>query len=446
MERMKGGLSIMDGSLEREAKIAQELIRNYKGWNYTFGVGCLESVGSYVRDFGETTLLIISQRDWAKDLRKKVLTILENNDIEILEEVDTASPNTPAEDVFELANVIKRVCPQSITCVGGGSAIDCAKASNALASLSPEENNLEPFFGESKVSEIARVKGKKLYPLVAVQVASGSGSHLTKYSNVTYTDKNQKKIIIDDILVPQRAVFDYSTTLSMPEDLTKDGAMDGFSHSLEVYLGYKNRNNKIVEDICLTSMSLIVATLPLLVKDLGNIRTRELVGLATDLGGYAIMLGATDGPHLNSFSLVDVLTHGRACAVLAPYYVVFFSTSVRDKLEKLVDIFKDYIESIKEDMGASNLSKLSSRKLGEMLAVAIINFSKKVGFPTRLGEISGFTDSHIDRMILAAKNPQLESKLKSMPVPLSGDLVDQFMKPLLEAARAGDFSLIKNIE
>lgn len=433
----------MDGSFEREAKIAQELMRNYKGRNYTFGVGCLESVGSYVREFGETTLLIISQRDWAKDLRKKVLTILENYSIEILEEVDTASPNTPTEDVFELANVIKKVCPQSITCVGGGSAIDCAKASNALASLSPEANDLEPFFGEGKVSEIARVKGKKLYPLVAVQVASGSGSHLTKYSNVTYTDKNQKKIIIDDILVPQRAVFDYLTTLSMSEDLTKDGAMDGFSHSLEVYLGYKNGDNKLVEDICLTSMSLIVGTLPLLVKDLGNIRFRELVGLATDLGGYAIMMGATDGPHLNSFSLVDILSHGRACAILLPYYIVFFSKSVRDKLKKLAGIFKDYINS---DLKKLDSDKISSRELGEILAMAVIDFSKRVGFPTKLSEIPGFTDLHIDKMIEAAKNPQLESKLKSMPVPLSSSLVDVYMRPLLEAARDGDFSLIKNME
>jgi len=50
-------------------------------------------------------------------------------------------------------------------------------------------------------------------------------------------------------------------------------------------------------------------------------------------------------------------------------------------------------------------------------------------------------------MITAAKNPQLESKLKNMPTPMDpsrGD-VDKYMRPVLEAAFTGDFSLIKTM-
>ena len=50
-------------------------------------------------------------------------------------------------------------------------------------------------------------------------------------------------------------------------------------------------------------------------------------------------------------------------------------------------------------------------------------------------------------MISAAKNPQLESKLKNMPTPMDtskGD-VDNYMRPVLEAAYSGDFSLIKTM-
>ena len=43
-------------------------------------------------------------------------------------------------------------------------------------------------------------------------------------------------------------------------------------------------------------------------------KAREALCLATDLGGYAIMIGGTNGGHLTSFSLVDILPHGRACA------------------------------------------------------------------------------------------------------------------------------------
>ena len=72
-------------------------------------------------------------------------------------------------------------------------------------------------------------------------------------------------------------------------------------------------------------------------------------------------------------------------------------------------------------------------------------FSKNINFPIKLSEISGFNDSYIDKMIEAAKNPQLEMKLKNMPVPLNARLVDEYMRPVLIAAKTGDLSLIKNI-
>jgi len=36
-------------------------------------------------------------------------------------------------------------------------------------------------------------------------------------------------------------------------------------------------------------------------------------------------------------------------------------------------------------------------------------------------------------------------KLKNMPIPLNADLIDEYMAPILEAARTGDFSVIKNL-
>lgn len=48
-------------------------------------------------------------------------------------------------------------------------------------------------------------------------------------------------------------------------------------------------------------------------------------------------------------------------------------------------------------------------------------------------------------MVEAVKYPQLEMKLKNMPVPLNLDMIDEYMHPILEAAATGDFSLIKNV-
>ena len=431
--------------MKQRIKDAQDLLKDYKGRDYTFGIDCLGILGSYVREFGNSTLLIISSSDWAKSLRKKIVNILNKSGIKILEEVDTAAPNTPVEDVSRLADIIKKTNPDSITCVGGGSAIDCSKAANILASLDMQKDDLELFFGVDKVKEILKDKSKKLFPLIAVEVASGSGSHLSKNANVTYIKKKQKKLISDDIITPNKAVFDYSTTVTAPVDLTIDGAIDGLAHSLEIYygIGSSSKNYDKIEKVCLTSIAMIVDALPILIGDLENIEYREIIGLATDLGGYALMLGGTNGAHLNSFSLIDIMTHGRACGILNPYYTVFFSTAIKDKLCKLANIYNKYID---RNYANEEISNVDARQLGEIVAEAMINFSKRIGFPTKLSEIEGFNDSYIDKMIEAAKNPQLDMKLKNMPVSLSAELVDKYMRPVLEAAKVGDFSLIKNFK
>jgi alcohol dehydrogenase class IV len=308
-----------------------------------------------------------------------------------------------------------------------------------------QKDDLELFFGVDKVKKILQEKSKKLFPLIAVEVASGSGSHLSKNANVTYIKKKQKKLISDDIITPHKAVFDYSTTVTAPVDLTIDGAIDGLAHSLEIYYGIdsSSENYDKIEKVCLTSIAMIVDALPMLIGNLKNIKYREIIGLATDLGGYALMLGGTNGAHLNSFSLIDIVTHGRACGILNPYYTVFFSTAIKNKLRKLANIYKKYID---RNYTNEEVSNVDARQLGEIVAEAMINFSKRIGFPTKLSEIEGFNDSYINKMIEAAKNPQLDMKLKNMPVPLSAELVDEYMRPVLEAAKMGDFSLIKNFK
>lgn len=81
------------------------------------------------------------------------------------------------------------------------------------------------FFGTGKVTEFMNKIGKKKTPILAVQLASSSGAHLTRYSNVTDIETNQKKLIVDDAIIPEAAIFDYSVTISMGRDLTIDGVL-----------------------------------------------------------------------------------------------------------------------------------------------------------------------------------------------------------------------------
>ena len=153
---------------------------------------------------------------------------------------------------------------------------------------------------------------------------------------------------------------------------------------------------------------------------------------------YSIMIGGTNGGHLTSFSLVDVLSHGRACAIMNPYYTVFFAPNIEGPLRMVGKIFQEAGHT------KVDLDRLTGRDLGMAVSEAMIHFERSIGFPSTLGEVEGFTDSHIERALQAAKLPQLKMKLENMPVSLTAEMVDEYMGPILQAARTGDLTVIKN--
>ena len=93
-----------------------------------------------------------------------------------------------------------------------------------------------------------------------------------------------------------------------------------------------------------------------------------------------------------------------------------------------------------------DLSNLHGRDLGVAVANGMFAFAKAIDFPTTLGEVEGFTQDHIRRALTAAKNPQLKMKLENMPIPMTAEMIDAYMGPILEAGKTGDLSLIKNVK
>ena len=108
------------------------------------------------------------------------------------------------------------------------------------------------------VTRIKEATGKPVMPVVAIQTAASSAAHLTKYSNITNPFTRQKKLIIDDAIVPPAAVFDYSTTVGSPVDLTLDGAFDGIAHAWEVFMGAGGSNYARIKEAAEVCIRLIV--------------------------------------------------------------------------------------------------------------------------------------------------------------------------------------------
>ncbi|TCL76977.1 alcohol dehydrogenase [Hydrogenispora ethanolica] len=425
--------------MELRARAAQ-LLKEFKGDDYRFGLHILEQVGELAAGFGKTALVIANQR-FLKPVADRVVASLEQHHVTLAggKIVPDAGPNCPREDVYRIESYILHYRPDCLIVLGGGSSIDAAKAANVLASLGEFSPEIDSYFGTGLVSEALRRTGKRLYPLIAVETAASSGAHLTKYSNVTDPVAGQKKLIVDPAIIPAKAVFDYAVTETMPVGLTIDGALDGIAHCLEVFFGAAPEKFDAIQEVACLGIELVVRYAKRVMENPHDLEAREALGLATDLGGYAIMIGGTNGAHLTSFSLVDIASHGRACGIMNPYYAVFFAPVVERQLRLVGGIFQ------RAGFIAAALDSLHGRELGIAVAEGMVAFSRSIQSPTRLSELPGFSDEHIRRALAAAKDPQLEMKLKNMPVALDATLVDEYMEPILTAAKSGDFSLIKNL-
>ena len=437
--------------MERVIENARNLLLEWKGNSYVFGFDLLGKVGDCAAQYGKRALLMVADlgEPWMAGTLQTVTDSLKARGVEF-EIIIGAGPNAPREDVYRLALHVARTRPEVIIALGGGSTIDAAKAANVLATFSPADvkkalqapesaaSTIDPYFGVGSVTKVKSQAGKSLLSVIAVQTAASSGAHLTKYSNITDLVTGQKKLIVDEAIVPQAAVFDYRVTLGSPMNLTLDGGLDGIAHAWEVFMGATGQayypKMKEVADACL---KLIIYGLPRVKDNPQDQQARLCLGLGTDLGGYSIMIGGTSGPHLGSFSLIDVLTHGRACAILNPYYTVLFAPKIQDQLTLFAEILQEggFIKGKTEGK--------KGRALAMLVAKGMIRFSKVLGFPATLAE-AGVSKGHLKRMITAAKDPQLKMKLQNMPTPMEterGD-VDRLMKPTLEAAFSGDLDLI----
>ena len=427
----------MSGLVEK----ASAILKGFKGNSYAFGSGVLdEAPGKFTAELGKKAMFIAPlESEWFQPIKDRIIRSLAKNSLEVVDSVRSAGPNSPFVDVYRIHSHIMHKRPDVLVAAGGGSGIDAAKAAATLATLGDLKPEIDPFFGVGEVTRVCQESGRTIMPVMAIMMTASSGAHLTKYSNITDPVAGQKKLIVDEAIIPPRSVFDYDVTITQPMSLTLDGGLDGIAHCLEVYFGSPPETRARARNVAEVGLELIIQGLTEIKKAPTDVKARTMLGLGTDLGGYAIMIGGTSGAHLTSFSLVDVISHGRACALMNPYYTVFFAPAIEEQLRVIGRIYKKY-GYIEEDVDS-----LSGRDLGLAVARGMVNFGQFLEFPICLRDVSGISKAHIERCLTAAKNPQLDMKLRNMPVPLNADLVEEYMRPILEAAWGGDFEKIKTM-
>ena len=215
---------------------------------------------------------------------------------------------------------------QAIIGFGGGSIMDCAKAT--AARIAKPHQSLAQMKGILKVH-------KKLPLLIAIPTTAGTGSETTLAAVITDAKTRHKYAINDFPLIPRYAVLDPKVTLSLPPFITATTGMDALTHAVEAYIG--NSTTPGTRKNALDAVQLIFENLDTAYTDGNNIEARRNMLRASYFAGCAFTKSYVGYVHAVAHSLGGKynVPHGLANAVILPMVLETYGDSITHKLRNL---------------------------------------------------------------------------------------------------------------
>ncbi|ATN35475.1 alcohol dehydrogenase [Rhizobium sp. ACO-34A] len=216
-----------------------------------------------------------------------------------------------------------------VVAVGGGSALDAAKA---IALMATQERPIWDF--EDIGDNWQRVDTSRLIPVIAIPTTAGTGSELGRSSVITDESGHRKVIIFHPRMMPVAVIMDPELTIGLPAHITAATGMDALSHSLEAFSA--SSFHPMAEGVALNALRIIRQWLPVAVADGSNIEARSQMLVASGMGCVALQkgLGAVHALAHPLGALYDA-HHGLLNAVLMPYVLEFNAPAIGDKLALL---------------------------------------------------------------------------------------------------------------
>lgn len=328
-----------------------------------FGPGTVARVGERAREYGATRAFVVADANVVKAGHlERVLASLAAHDV-AAEVFDRVSAEPSTEVVREGVAFGQGKGFDVVVAVGGGSALDLAKAINVVLTNGGNPNDY--IFAGRKVD-------KPVLPFVAVATTAGTAADLSAGAVISVPERRTKENFGRPAWRVATAICDPELTLTVPPKVTAYNGMDALGHAIDSYMNVNF--NPLSDVVDLQVMRLIAEYLPVAVAKGGDLTARSAVMFAASSAGFGFSQRATALTHGISHPLgvYGHLPHGLTISLLLPYVMEFNLDACAPKLA-----------DVAEAMG-QNVAGLTTREAALKAVEAVHTLNGAVDLPRRL--------------------------------------------------------------
>ncbi len=310
-----------------------------------FGVGMAENLGRIVHDCaGNKVLLVLDPGLQSGGVADKITGSLDKDGIpyEVFSHVDPEPGLKLADEGAEIAAKMDADC---VVGVGGGSAMDVAKAVSILVT---NGGRAVDYLGLGKIKKPGLTK-------IMVPTTAGTGAEVTFTAVFINEETGSKGGMNGDPLYPDAALLDPALTLSLPPKITAAPGIDALTHALEAYVS--TQAHTVSDMYAMEAMELISANLGQAYANGDNLEARSAMLLGSLLAGKALATAGVGLVHAMAYPLGGMfgIPHGLANAVLLPYVVDYNIIGNPQKFAEIAVLLGNEVEgaSLREAAGGA---------------------------------------------------------------------------------------------
>jgi alcohol dehydrogenase class IV len=336
-----------------------------------FGAGAINELGPHLLEKGLLKPLIVTDPTIVElDFFKKIKEDLQSKGISV-EVFSSIHKNPVKSDVLEGGDKYKWFNRDSIIGIGGGAAMDVARA------IALRINHHRDLFDYDDLIGGDQFVTEEVPYFITIPTTSGTGSEVGRSAIISEDDTHRKRILFSPKLLAKIVFADPVLTMDLPGFITAATGMDALTHNMEAYIA--KGFHPMCEGIALEGISLINQSIKTAVKK-PDLESRSKMMLASLMGAVAFQkgLGVVHSLAHPLSSLLDT-HHGLANAVNLPYGMQFNIEGQEDKFKKMARTME------------------LKKKNGEGVVDHLFSLNKKIGLPTTLGDI-GVKKEHVETL------------------------------------------------